>query len=33
MNSRKLYESLITNISISIKNALNEMVSEDDAGG
>ena len=33
MNSKKLYESLITNISISIKNTLNEMVSEDDAGG
>lgn len=33
MNTNNLYESLITNISISIKNALNEMVSEDDAGG
>lgn len=33
MNTNNLYESLITNISVSIKNALNEMVSEDDAGG
>lgn len=33
MNTNNLYEKLISNISISIKNALNEMVSEDDAGG
>lgn len=33
MNTNNLYEKLISNISISIKNTLNEMVSEDDAGG
>lgn len=33
MNNNNLYEKLISNISISIKNTLNEMVSEDDAGG